>query len=218
MGSTLYCYICDVETLKRKSVFEIRTRHTRLPIAELLKRFQKSDVRPRDLSNICVLCDDCVDEINIYDEACQLAERVEKQLKETLARTEKRYENVIFEIIETEQMEVSRGSKEPPLNRNCVAAEPFELNEMNCASSGLDDNNDACSANMSELDDEFESEEEDIDSDDSFAWPKSSALKRKQGKEKGKAKAKKKHHFFKCIDCPAEYRNKYEMQVVFIFG
>lgn len=220
MSSTLYCYICDVETLKRKSVFGIRTRHSRLPIAELLKKIQNSDIRPRDGSNICVLCDDCVDEINIYDEACQLAERVEKQLKETLARTEKRYENGTdpIKIFETEQMEVSRDSKEAALNLNCVAADQFDLDEMNGVSLDLDDNNDTCSANMSEPENEVESEEEDFDSDDSFVWPKSSALKRKREKEKGKENVKKKQHIFKCIDCPAEYRDKYEMQVISIFG
>lgn len=214
MGTPLKCYICDVAVPKRiqKSVFEIKTRHSKKTIAEILERFQNGDIRPRKASNNCVSCDDCIDKINAYDEAFQVAERVEKQLKEMLARTEGNYECDMDPIGSHDTKQLKRS---PPLHSNVVTVDPIELDEINdCGSLGFDNDNDAASTNSSEPEEEIDSEEEDFDSDDSFVWPKNSTLKRKREKDKSKENARKKSHIYRCIDCPADYRNKYEMQVI----
>lgn len=228
MGTQLKCYICDIEINRRlrKNVFEMKTQHSKKPIAELLKRFQNGvgTIQARDGSNnvnICILCDDCIDIINTYDEAYSLAEQVEKQLKGMIARTEKRYENAngVTKIHGNTTIIAHRKSKEPVVESHDVAADPFDSDEMQAdQNSDFECVNDADVLNIPEPEEDIESEEEDIDSDDSFVWPKNSALKRKREKEKekGKENVKKKAHIYKCIDCPADYRNKYEMQVILI--
>lgn len=215
MGTLLKCFICDSGTnrISQKSVFEIRTRHSRKPIVELLERFQSGSeaIQAHDGSSNCVLCDDCIEEIDAYDEACQLVEQVGAKLKKMLAETKERYQNTknVATILETEQIEANRSPKKPVSNPNVIFADPFELDEMN---DSFDYDNDTDLVTMSE--EEFQSEEEDFDSDDSFVWPKSSTLKWKREKVKGKKNVKKKPHVYKCIDCPADYRDKYEMQVI----
>lgn len=210
MGTPLKCFICDSKTNRiiQKSVFETRTQHSRKPIAELLKRFQSGNeaIQAHDGSTICVLCVECIEEINAYDEAYQLVEQVGAKLKKMMAETKERYRNTknVVKILETEQREVNRNPKQ-----TVVFANPFELDEMNDDHSlSFDNDNDLVTMS------EEESEEKDFDSDDSFNWPKSSTIKWKRGKVKGEENVKKKPHVYKCIDCPAEYRDKYEMQVM----
>lgn len=205
MGTSSRCYICDLEINKsvQKSLFEIKTQHSRIPVAELLKRIQKGieTFRPHDGSNICVLCGNCIDKINAYDEAYQLAERVEAELKEMMAHTKGRYQNLT--ILDTEQMKPIRKAQDFASKPDEVAADPFKLDEMKDEHSlSFDDDTDAGSVEMSEP------EEEDFDSDDSFVWPKSAVAKEREGKEEAQ-----KPEMYRCIECPADYRDKYEMQV-----
>lgn len=219
MGSTLKCYICDFETNKRnqQSLFDVRTRYSNKPVVELLKRFQTGDgtIQARDGSNICVLCDDCIDEINAYDEAYHLAAQIEEQLKEILILTAKRYRRGkdILKIPEQDQMNVNQIARDPVLNPNVVVAEPFETFEMDGTSLGFQDNNDAGSASISETEEKIESEEDDFDSDDSFVWSRNSNLKQKQERKNNMGISRQRRHIYSCIECPAHYCNKLEMQV-----
>lgn len=219
----LKCYICDTGINRRiqTSIFDIKSRHSKKPIAELLKRFQKvgQRIQARDGSKTCALCDECIRKINAYDEACQLAERVEKQLKEMIARTEERYQkgNDPIEITETRHTNASRTQGESKPTPNAIIADSVASNAMPVDhNSDFEYENDVVTLDSSEPEVEFESAEEEIDSDDSFQWPKPGALKRKRekGNYQENVKKKKKPQIYKCIDCPADFRNKYEMQVI----
>lgn len=130
MGTSSRCYICDLVINKKvqKSLFDIKTQHSRIPVAGLLERIQKGigTIRPHGGSNICVLCDNCVDKINAYDEAHQLAERVEAQLKKMMDQTKERYQNVT--ILDTEHMKMVRKPKDfAMMMPDDAATDPFEL-------------------------------------------------------------------------------------------
>lgn len=220
MGTPLRCYICDIPTNRKfnKTVFDINSQHSKRPIAELLKRFQHGGgtIRARDGSNACILCDECIEKLNAYDEAFYFAEQIEKQLKAVIARTEKRYENV-KDPIEIHESNQNTANGIPKIS-GTVAADPFDSDEMQTDHNSEDFEYDNDEDAMDKSEEEIESEvDEDFDSDDSFVWPKPKALKRKREKnkekEKGKENVKKKPHIYKCIDCPADYRSKYEMQV-----
>lgn len=196
----------------------MKSQHTKKPIAELLKRFRNGvdAIEARDGSNICVLCDNCIDTINAYDEAFMLSEQVEKQLREMIARTEKRYASAKYgtKICETEKINANPMRKEPLLTEGNVVADLFDVDEMHADQySHFDGANDVHAENMSEPEEDIESVEEEFDSDDSFVWPKTSALKRKQVKETGRMNVKKKSRIYSCIDCPADYYDNHDMQV-----
>lgn len=221
MKTTFRCYICDIETNSRARniVSDMKSQHSRKPIAELLKRLQNGvgAIHARDGSNTCIVCDDCIDTINAYDEAFMLAEQVEKQLIEMIARTEEHYGSVKdgTRILRNAPINAIPMPKEPLLNPANVVADLFDSDEMQADQcSYFEAVNDADEVSISDPDEYIESEEEGIDSDDSFVWPKVSALKRKQAKEKGLPTGKKKPRIYSCIDCPADYHDKYEMQVI----
>lgn len=221
MKTTFRCYICDIETNSRARniVSDMKSQHSKKPIAELLKRLQNGvgAIQARDGSNTCIVCDDCIDTINAYDEAFMLAEQVEKQLREMIARTEERYGSVKdgTRILRTSPNNANPMPTEPVLNPGDVVADLFHSDEMQADQYfDFDAVNDADAVSMSDPDEYIESEEEEIDSDDSFVWPKVSALKRKQVKEKGLPIVKKKPRIYSCIDCPADYYDKYDMQVI----
>lgn len=207
MEYPLRCYVCDneINTTVQRSVFDIKSRHSGKPIAELLKRLQNGDgtLRAHSASNACVLCDECIEKINAYDEAYQLAERIEKQLKEMIVRTKERYENVKdpIEIHWNEKSKSNRTMLEVP---DGFAVDTFESVER--VDPTFENKNEVVI--VSEQEEEIESEVEDIDSDDSFVWPKNGAFKRKR--ETGEQKQS---EIYKCIECPADFREKYEMQV-----
>lgn len=221
MKTNFRCYICDIETNSRARniVSDMKSQHSKKPIAELLKRLQNGvgAIQARDGSNTCIVCDDCIDTINAYDEAFMLAEQVEKQLREMIARTEERYGSVKdgTRILRTSPNNANPMPTEPVLNPGDVVADLFHSDEMQADQYfDFDAVNDADAVSMSDPDEYIESEEEEIDSDDSFVWPKVSALKRKQVKEKGLPIVKKKPRIYSCIDCPADYYDKYDMQVI----
>lgn len=217
MGTQLRCYVCDIELSKRfrKSIFDIKSKHSNNAIAEIIKRIQNGvgTIQAHDGSSPCVSCDDCIGLINTYDEAYMLAERVEKQLTSMIARTEKRYESAkdAIIILDTEQMKSKQIPKESISRpKNAIVADPFDADETHIDGlAELEHGNDADTVNMSEPEEDIESEEETIDSDDSFVWPKTGVLKRRQDKEGATDP-----DIYRCIECPADFRDKYEMQVI----
>lgn len=218
MGTPLRCYVCDIETSKRvrKSIFDIKSQHSKKPIAELLERFQNGvgAIQARDGAHTCVLCDDCIDLINTYDEAYMLAEHAEKKLRGMLARTEKYYESAkdAMEILITEQVKAKPMPKEPVMRPDdvAVAEDPFDEDEMHIdRTSEFEHGNDTDAVNTPEPEEDIESEEGEIDSDDSFVWPKIVAPIRRRDKEEATEP-----DIYRCIECPADFRDKYEMQVV----
>lgn len=205
MVNPFNCYICDTETYNKnnKNIHFIKAEHSRTPIAQILKRLQNGDgtICARDGSNVsCVMCDDCIDKINAYDSACLLVKQVESELKAIILRTEKRYEirRESGKITDCERVLTLQPGKSDNIR--------IDLNSCHDAV------NDSDILDTCELEVDMESEEEDYDSDDSFVWPKHRPSKRKR--EKNTEREKKKRRLYKCIECPADYRDINDMQVI----
>lgn len=210
MGNPYKCYICDIETNKRsnQNIFNIKSEHSKKPIANILKRLENGDepICGRDGSHTCVLCDDCIDKMNAFDAACMLIKQVEKELKSIISQTEKRYRHQkdSTKVIETDRLEATAS---------LVAPQPSEFDEMQFDFNfGLFNGNDADMYDTSEPEAVTESEAEEFDSDDSFVWPKRPAAKRKR--HNNAEAEQKKRRLFKCIECPADYRHINDMQVI----
>lgn len=206
MGNPFKCYICDIETNSRssKNIANTESEHSKRPIAEILKRLHNVDgrIRAHDGSNICVLCEDCIDKMNAYDAACLLVKQVEYELKAIISRTEKRYRNGTdpIEIIQPEQL-------------NTIVKQYASDDDLRSDSNyDHNDGHDADISHTSELGMVTDTEEEDFDSDDSFVWPKNRASKRKR--EESAQIEKKKRRLYRCIECPADYYNVDDMQVL----
>lgn len=217
MENPLKCYICDIENSKKnhKNVFNIKSQHSRKPIADLLKKLQNGDeiIGSRSGSDTCVICVNCIDKLNAYDAACLLVKQVEGELKTIIEQTEKRYR------IEKDPIKIDANvrSHVPESKPYVVAAEPFHLDEMQIEFDfGLNDENNAKAAVISESEDQIDSIDDDFDSDDSFVWPKHNVLKRRKEKDRGKTQGKKKRRLYKCIECPGDYNNINDMQVIII--
>lgn len=212
MGNPSKCYICDTETNRKssKNIAHIESEHSKRPIARILKRLHNVDggIRARDGSNICVLCEDCIDKMNAYDAACLLIKQVENELKAIISRTEKRYRNGKdpIKIVEPERSNTI-------LNSRVVTVQPYASDDdmRSDFNFGHNDEHDDDMSQTPELGIFTDTEEEVFDSDDSFVWPKNRASQRKR---KGSAeKEKKKRHLYRCIECPADYYNVDDMQV-----
>lgn len=207
MDSPPKCYVCDTATIGKVhvSVYNIRSKHTKIPIAEILKRIQSGveTIRARDGSNKCVLCRNCMDTINRYDEAYERVQVVEKQLKDMIVRTEEHYKVSEYQT-----------STQPASTAIGAETDPFEWEEMQVDHSvHFDDESIECVDDTSEPEEIFESDGGDANSDDSFSWPRAATLKRMRMRPKDGPNIKKKPNIYKCIECPAEYRSKYDMQV-----
>lgn len=208
MGDSFRCYFCDVATKKQnaKIIFDVKSDHSKRPISVILKRLQNGDetICSRDGMNTCMLCSDCIDKINAYDAACLLVKQVEKELKAIISRTAKRYKTGKdpIEITNSERMKTileSQVTSLQPYGSNDV---PFNFN--------FEGGGDILEASEPEA--VTESEEEEYDSDDSFVWPKKYVSKRRR--VTNVVERKRKRRLYKCIECPADYRDKNDMQVI----
>lgn len=212
MGNRFKCYICDIETDKQsnQSIFNIKSEHSKKPIANILKRLQNGNepIFGRDGTDTCVLCDDCIDKINAFDAASMLVKQIKREMKSIISRTEKRYrhQRSSKKVDETDRL-VTKAS--------LVASQPNELDELQFDFSFDSINgNDADYLDKTEPEVVTASEEEDFDSDDSFVWPKNRGSKQKR--ETNAEIEQKKRRLFKCIECPADYRDINDMQVIII--
>lgn len=209
MGNPFKCFICDTETKKKstKNISDIKLEHSRKPITEILKKLIGNDdstIRARNEMNVCILCDDCIDKMNAYDAACLLVKQIEYELKTIISRARRRYESKKNPV----KTDVSKKTKSPFSGPPSLEVDKTHFD----FDIGPDDGNNADALDTSEPEVVTESEEQEYESDDSFIWPKPRALKRKR--EKSAENEKKKRRLFKCIECPADYRNINDMQVI----
>lgn len=197
METSSRCYVCDSETNRKEplNVFDLLTKQSKRPITDILKSLQNGveTICARDGSGNCVLCDNCISCLNKYDEACILAQRVEKQLKELILRTIERY----------------KRSENPVTTPD---ADPIDAIHVPAFLSEWDERDAEMESEKYSPDPEpmIESEMEEIDSDDSFVWPKFETQRSKRESDREK---KKLPFMYSCIDCPADFNDKHEMQV-----
>lgn len=103
------CYICN-ETIRRKFVHQItttHTKHTNIPISELIEKFLESTTYSLQLTKDDVVCANCVEQLNEYDLASDTAMRIEQKITETLlisAETiRKETEEELIEFLDSEE-------------------------------------------------------------------------------------------------------------------
>lgn len=193
MNETRRCFVCDgiCDGQIQNNVHEIQAHCSKRPIVDFLTKFQSDDktIQSRDGSNFCVLCDDCIEQFNLYEEASMAIERIQQQFKEKIACTERHYEAMnAFHFIE---------KSEPP-----SPADPIGM--------GVHSDNDEFGNEENDGEEfgefgnvfQFSDQDEHMDSDDSF-----------DGSGHNESKSKQEEPVFNCSVCPAEYYDRFDMQV-----
>lgn len=151
----------------------------------------------------CMLCGNCIDKINAYDAACLLVKQVETELKAIISRTAKRYKN------RKDPIEITNsGRMNTMLESQVITLQPYDSNNVQY---DFDFGAGGDILEASEPEAVTESEEEEYDSDDSFFWPKKRVSSRRVT---DMVKGKRKRRLYKCIECPADYRDRSDMQVI----
>lgn len=205
-SANLCCYICDSKTNanKLKNIVDVKTAISKKPMVEYLIKFLRNrdePIRAHNGSSRCVLCDECIDQINTHDEAYSLVEQVEKELKTKIAATANRYEEIRTlqknqsEIVDLEAMD---DADELPFDEMEFDADP--TSDM---------------LNTYASDDDFKFDDDDTeDSNDSFVWPRNSDAEKTTTAAATAADTKKTTPFvYSCTICPANFYDKYEMEV-----
>lgn len=99
------CYICDFQiSINFKNVMHQVSRYTGTPVGSILSKFVDEDLKKQRLDQCTILCQSCLDKIDEYDLAIVTAERVETELKQLFVSTVNKYQHIILEVSENENV------------------------------------------------------------------------------------------------------------------